>query len=461
MRVLKKIGVSFLFILVTMFFVSKNVLADEQYKEVVDNEGLKSAIENGENIRLNADLEISETIKISNKNIILDLNGFKIIGMDEKTSGNFNLFEILKGEFTIIDSKGTGSISLVAETNRGWGGMSTLIENRGGIVNIKGGDIKHLGGSDMAFVVNVNANSFGNTTLNVSNGKLYSTYTAIRLFMSSTALATLNIDGGNIDGITSAIWAQAPESKIGQTGDINISNGNIGTINTARSEKSSISTKITGGNVTNIKSESGELKISGGHISGTLTILDANSETVEQDEIINGGTFENNPENYLSKEVTANAIITTIDKTFYAIGKETVQYVVSNLKSGSTAFISGNIELTNIQNGVMIKADENSNVTANGTFVSQDGILIEEIKPSIDKAEVIVCPNDDKINIQTCIDEGNSEEVCIKMLCPNTEVIENPKTGNYLPIFGILMISIVTSLIFISTSGENYFTKLK
>lgn len=180
MRVLKKIGVSFLFILVTMFFVSKNVLADEQYKEVVDNEGLKSAIENGENIRLNADLEISETIKISNKNIILDLNGFKIIGMDEKTSGNFNLFEILKGEFTIIDSKGTGSISLVAETNRGWGGMSTLIENRGGIVNIKGGDIKHLGGSDMAFVVNVNANSFGNTTLNVSNGKLYSTYTADR-----------------------------------------------------------------------------------------------------------------------------------------------------------------------------------------------------------------------------------------------------------------------------------------
>lgn len=69
-----------------------------------------------------------------------------------------------------------------------------------------------------------------------------------------------------------------------------------------------------------------------------------------------------------------------------------------------------------------------------------------------------VCPNDKKINIQGCIDEGKSEEDCIKKLCPNTEEVENPKTGNHLPL-GIGMISIALGSLYIVTRKKTYFSK--
>lgn len=80
----------------------------------------------------------------------------------------------------------------------------------------------------------------------------------------------------------------------------------------------------------------------------------------------------------------------------------------------------------------------------------------EEIKEEekVDK----VCPNDSKINIQKCIDEGKSEEECIKKLCPNTEIIENPKTGNYLP-FGLSLITVVVGFLYIITRKKTYFSK--
>lgn len=80
-----------------------------------------------------------------------------------------------------------------------------------------------------------------------------------------------------------------------------------------------------------------------------------------------------------------------------------------------------------------------------------------------EKEEVIekenkVCPNDSKINIQSCIDGGKTEEECIKKLCPNTEPVDNPKTGNYLP-FGIGLIAIVAGFLYMITNKKTYFSK--
>lgn len=69
-----------------------------------------------------------------------------------------------------------------------------------------------------------------------------------------------------------------------------------------------------------------------------------------------------------------------------------------------------------------------------------------------------VCPNDKKISIQSCIDDGKSEEECIKKLCPNTETVENPKTGNYLP-FGIGLIAVVAGFLYMITRKKTYFSK--
>ncbi len=80
---------------------------------------------------------------------------------------------------------------------------------------------------------------------------------------------------------------------------------------------------------------------------------------------------------------------------------------------------------------------------------------IEE--PTLEK----YCPNDSKISIQTCLDNGTTEEECIKKLCPSTEKVENPKTGSYLPLFGIVIASIISSCIYVATRNRNYFTKIK
>jgi len=364
--------------MVSLFFINTNVSAEELYSEVSDVADLRTAITNGENVKLTASFEVSETIKITEKDIILDLNGYTITGIDNKSSGNFNLFEIFKGELTIRDTVGSGTITLRANTNRYWNAMSTIIENHTGVLNIEGGTFTHLGGSDMAYVVDVNANSSGDSTLNVYDGTFYSPYTAIRLYMASAGTAYLNVHGGVIDGGTSAVWAQAPESKSGQTSEINIFDGELGVINTARTELADVDTVISGGKIESIKSEAKELKITGGHIEGILNILSPSGELVESDEIITGGTFGVDPKGFIASSVSVNASITNGEDSMYAVGEDSVREMSASASQGSIIEINGDINLEEVSIGVIVKATEGSAVTANGIEVTEEGITIEE-----------------------------------------------------------------------------------
>ena len=386
--------------IVSVFFVNANVFAEEVFTEVNDVNSLKIAIANEENVKLTASFEISESIKITEKNIILDLNGYTITGLDKVSSGNFNLFEVFKGEFTVIDSVGTGTMTLKADTNRLWGGMSTMIEDHTSVVTIKGGTFTHLGGSDMAYVVNVNANSYGDATLNVYDGTLYSPYTAVRLFMSKAGTTYLNVYGGNLDGGTSAIWAQAPESKSGQTGVINIVDGDLGVVNTARTENAAVDTEISGGSVKSIKSEAGELKITGGHVEGILNILSAAGEPVESDNIITGGTFGENPKKFLDPSVAVDAAITNGEDTTYAVGEDNVKEAVASAPKGAIVEVSGDIALEKVPAGVTVKATQGSNVTANGIEVTVDGITVEEPKEETETGTAIPEKDDVKDTIE-------------------------------------------------------------
>ena len=243
------------------------------------------AVANGNTVTLLADAEIdSETYTIADGvAVTLDMNGKKLTVTDKKTS-NYELFYIY-GEMTVT---GNGTIELTSTNNRAWNAMSAIFHNRGGVLTIENGTFKHLGGTDMAWVVDNSGNYYGDATTNIKGGELTSTYTAIRNRMEqnthgASGTAILNISGGAISGTTSAIWAQAASESLASpaTGIINITGGEVGNVNTARSAGAECMTTISGGTVAAFKGEVGELKVvSPGTITGEITILSAAGEAV-------------------------------------------------------------------------------------------------------------------------------------------------------------------------------------
>ena len=411
-----KRGILVITFIISMLVRFNNVYALDVYTEVNNVDSLKTAIENGENVKITGNFEISESIKITNKNIKLDLNGFTITGKDNNEKGNFNLFEVFKSEVHIIDSKGNGIITLESKTDRDWNAMSNVIENHTSIVTIDGGTFKHLGGTDMAFSINVNANSYGDTTLNINGGTYHSTYTAIRLFMASAGTTYLNINDGNIDGVTSAIWAQAPESKAGQKGEIKINGGNIGTLNTARTDKAVVNTVISGGIVENIKTEKGELKINGGKIEGALTILEPSGETVNYDSIITAGIFLNDHKAYLDSSVKVTAQNLSGENTIYAVGEENIKNIVADAKKGDIITVDGNIELNEVSIGVTIKSTNGNTVTVNGIAVPETGLTIE----AVSEIELTpIDPNEETGHVRVGVKETEKTEKVLKETMDN------------------------------------------
>lgn len=82
--------------------------------------------------------------------------------------------------------------------------------------------------------------------------------------------------------------------------------------------------------------------------------------------------------------------------------------------------------------------------------------ILEE-KPT--SSTIKKCPNDKNIDISACIIGGKTEEECIRMNCPGTEQIHNPKTGLYLQwviLIGICMLFGISTM----WVRKNYFSKI-
>lgn len=245
----------------------------------------------GQTITLVANFSVdTETYTIgAGKSVVLDMNGKTITVTDNKqgtsSAANYELFYIVDGNLTVT---GNGTIELTSTHNRAWNAMSAIFHNRGGVLTIENGTFKNLGGTDMAYVVDNSGNHYGDATTNIYDGTLYSTYTAIRNRMEqnehgASGKVYLNIYGGNINGGTSAVWAQAASTSATApaTGEINISGGQVGLVNTARSAGAESMTTITGGTVAGFKGEVGELTVNGGTITGEVTILTSTGEVAD------------------------------------------------------------------------------------------------------------------------------------------------------------------------------------
>lgn len=144
-------------------------------------------------------IRIKDTITIAaDKNVIIDLNGRKIVGEFSGT-GNQEMF-LVKGNLTVKN----GQIEMTATVNQGWGAMATIFDvTAGGVLNMDKINAT-VSGTDMNFIVHLN--NWGEVTLNVTSSTLNATYCAVRVFNSGYDMNNVTIENSKLTGKTRAFW---------------------------------------------------------------------------------------------------------------------------------------------------------------------------------------------------------------------------------------------------------------
>ena len=188
-------------------------------------EQLTAALADGDidTIVLAADINLNEeatraaitSIEVkAGRTLTIDLNGYTLSGVESETK-SFGLINN-KGNLTIADSKGDGAIKLTATVDRDWNAYSSVISNQpGGVLVVNGGTIEHLGGTDMAYGIDILTNGKGTSSVaTINGGHIKSTYRAVRQFLNGIeANNSLTVNGGTIEGANKSIWMQDPSAK--------------------------------------------------------------------------------------------------------------------------------------------------------------------------------------------------------------------------------------------------------
>ena len=189
----------------------------------VKYESLAEAIAKGGEVKLLADVALTETITVTGT-VKLDLNGHTITGTDNNNERNFYLINVNKGNLTINDTVGTGAITLRATVERNWSSSSVVIANNQGTVTVNGGTIEHLGGTSMAYAIdNLTNGTIGDAYLVISGGKVESTYFAVRQYANSnTNENKVKVNGGNVG----YMWIQSPNSYANNA-DLTVTAGTV------------------------------------------------------------------------------------------------------------------------------------------------------------------------------------------------------------------------------------------
>ena len=165
------------------------------------------------------------------KTVTLNLNGFNLTGVDESTS-SFGLITN-KGDLSIVnDAEGKVSKILLKATNdREWNAYSSVISAQpGSTLTVGAGvEIEHLGGTAMAYGIDVLTNGKGTTVEVVIDGAtVKSTYRPVRQFLNGIE-ATNNLtvkEGSVIKSMNGnkAIWMQDPSANA-NTGSLKVEKG--------------------------------------------------------------------------------------------------------------------------------------------------------------------------------------------------------------------------------------------
>ncbi len=186
----------------------------EIYVKVANAEEFKAAFadENIDLIILTDDIVLSESLtraadpvlKVSaGKSLAIDLNSKKISATSTATGKNYNMFDVY-GTLTVKN----GNLEYVHNgNNMGWDNCTELFHVGGnGVLNLDGVIAENLGGSDMAYVIDLTNAS--NIVVNVENSTLKSTYIPVRVFNNmKNGVNNVTIKGTTLEG-KYCFWTQ-------------------------------------------------------------------------------------------------------------------------------------------------------------------------------------------------------------------------------------------------------------
>lgn len=196
-------------------------------------EAIEKATDKEDVIRLLKDiyLDADHTITIpAGKDITIDLNGKTITGVsddaDKNKDGKFTsadnevMFDV-RGTLTV--KNGTITIEHMAE-NFAWNGCTEVFYvGFNGALNVQNATVENLGGSDMAYAIDVvNAT---NTTLNISYSTVKSSYIPVRIFNNGSGMNNVSMTNSKIHGGNRAFWVHIYTDK--DNGGKGIKNGTL------------------------------------------------------------------------------------------------------------------------------------------------------------------------------------------------------------------------------------------
>ena len=177
----------------------------------------------------------------SNKNVVIDLNGFQVVGT--AAGGSTSALITNKGTLTIKDSSdtnadGTGTGQLISGATTTWiyegdgnyaGSYASNTITNSGTLTIESGYIENLSTGSATYAVDNNS-SGGNAILNMNGGLVKARSVAVREFANSTTLDNvINMAGGTITAGYSGIWIQLPGSDTSKAmkAGLNVTGGTI------------------------------------------------------------------------------------------------------------------------------------------------------------------------------------------------------------------------------------------
>ena len=170
--------------------VENNLVYSKEIKTVAD---LENAFANSGIYVLKNDLALTAPVTVVNGvDTTIYMNGKTISATSTETGKNFEVINVY-GTLTV---NGGNFTTEHKGTNMGWNNSTNVFNVvSGGTLNLNDATVVNLGGSDMAYAVNIGNN--GGATLNVSNSVLESkNYTALRVFNNADGAINVNLDNG-------------------------------------------------------------------------------------------------------------------------------------------------------------------------------------------------------------------------------------------------------------------------
>ena len=271
---------TFILVLAMVLSVSSIALADATVNNAAD---FKEAMAAGGTVTLNGSFELTESIPVpSGVEVVLDLNGFTISMTDSSNAACYMIKN--SGNLTIKDGKGEGKLTFKSTTPAPAPNYpySTSTIGNGGTLTVVSGTIENTTSGGASYAID-NFWYTSDVSTNIEGGKIIGKGVAVRqVLFSTTAMNTLNISGGEINGrVQTHSYNESPAlAKVRISG---------GTINDGASGYAYY-TSYTKADC----HASTDIEITGGEFTGYLFIYNGNNGSADENFAnlsVSGGTF--------------------------------------------------------------------------------------------------------------------------------------------------------------------------